>query len=337
MTETDIPQKPDADVFRQHLKALSQRDFGARQWWSHYLFHFADLVNVVSILKGQALYSRGGITRGKADWLDSASPDIIDQTKAELKDFVRFYFRPRTPTLYSNEGFRPKDRRMFGGAHCPIPIYLLFDFEALICREDSQFSYGSLARPDVPVYNTAEAFTEFPFDMVYHDSRFEPEDKDRVIFHRHAEVIIPHKIGLESLKQIWCRTPAEYETLHTLLPDPLRPQWRDKISIRQDVNLFNREWLHVERVELTPERIRVHFNMARNLMNRGPFDLRVKVVNTQTREHFGWHNSDAAPKEVLDISLAAMGAPQDYTVRLYIDDHIAYANRFQHDVDALPF
>lgn len=328
MTEANTPQKPDAEHFRQHLQQVSQLDWGARQWWMKYLFHFADLVNAVSILKGQALYSRGGISRGKADWLDSASPDIIDQTKAELKDFVRFYFRPRTPTLYSNEGFRPKDRRMFGGAHCPIPIYLLFDFEALITREDSQFSYGSLARPDVPLYQTADAFTQFPFEWVYHDSRFAPEDKDRVIFHRHAEVVIPHKIDLQNLKQIWCRTPAEYETLYHLLPKPLRPLWRDKISIRRDVNLFNREWLHVERAQLSPAMLRFHLNPARNPMNRGPFDLRIKVVNTQTREHFTWHQPDAAPKSVLSVDLRPMGDVQAYTVRLYIDDHIAYAGQF---------
>ena len=128
-----------------------------------------------------AIPSRAGVMTAYEGFTDSASPDVIDQTEEKWKHFVRFYFRPRTPTLYRNEGFRPVKRRVLGGAHCPMPVYLFFDFEELICREDAAFSYGSLARPDTLVYDTGDAFEKLPFDLVYHDSRFEKDVLERIV------------------------------------------------------------------------------------------------------------------------------------------------------------
>ena len=336
MSATTIYEKRDAEIFRRRLTTLRQRTrLGARRWWPYFLYHFADLQNVASILKNDVLLSRAGVMTAYEGFTDSASPDVIDQTEEKWKHFVRFYFRPRTPTLYRNEGFRPVKRRVLGGAHCPMPVYLFFDFEELICREDAAFSYGSLARPDTLVYDTGDAFEKLPFDLVYHDSRFEKEERDSIIFHRHAEVVIRDQINLNSLRYIWCRSEAEYETLRFLLPPAVRQRWEGRIGIRSDYSLFNREWVYVDRALLGADSLVFYFNPSRSSLDAGPFDLRVKVVDEQTGKQYNYRDPNAEIGQPLVVDLAEMGAVEHYTVTLFLDGTIAYASSYQ--AEPLPF
>ena len=64
-----------------------------------------------------------------------------------------------------------------------------------------------------------------PFDLVYHDTWFYPSDRDQVIYHRNAEVLVPQRMGLENLRYIGCRSNAEYKTLLHLLPPGTRSDW----------------------------------------------------------------------------------------------------------------
>lgn len=318
-------EKVDAERFRRRLSVLRRARLGARHWWPHYLFHFADLSNVASILTSGELLSRGSVLAETPDFNDSASPDVIDQTDQRWKDYVRFYFRPKTPTLYRNEGLRPVARRPLGGAHCPSPIYLLFDIDSLICRADSLFSFGSLARPGVEVYTSADEFEQLPFDLVYHDSRFAKEERNDIIFHRHAEVIVPDRLELDSLRWIICRSTAEFETLRELLPADIFAHWRSRIGARTDYNLFNREWVYVDRAVLAPEQAIFYFNPARNLMDAGPFDLRLEMVDKLSGNRFVWQQGDVEIPNHLVIDLQPSAS---YQVELFIDDNIAYTGQY---------
>lgn len=335
MTMSQITTKRDAELFRRRMAALRQRSrLGARRWWPYYLYHFADLQNVVSILTNGEILSRAMIGEEHREFNDSASPDIIDQTEERWKHYVRFYLRPRTPTLYRNEGFRPVERRVLGGAHCPAPVYLFFDFDEVICREDAAFSYGSLARPETLVYSTADAFEQMPFDLVYHDSRFEKDERDRIIFHRHAEVIVPDRMGLESLRLIWCRSEAEYETLRCLLPPDALARWGDKIGIRSDYALFNREWAYIHRAALDESQMVFYCNPPRSVQDAGPFDLRITVQTASGQQHH-YHDPAAYLTAPLVVDLSALGRVDAYTACLYLDGNIAYAGAYRDT--ALPF
>src|SRR5947207_5981421 len=118
-------EKPDAADFRNQLAELKQQSWlgAARRWWLDFLFFYTDIQNVASILKSGVLMSRARAESTYSNFTDSANPEIIEQTEDRWKDHVRFYFRPRTPTLFNNEGFRPIGRRI-RDAHCPIPVYL---------------------------------------------------------------------------------------------------------------------------------------------------------------------------------------------------------------------
>jgi hypothetical protein len=331
-------EKPESDMIRRQVAAL--RDalwLGARGWWPDFLFHFADLRNVVSILQAGALLSRSEIMAQQAHFTDAASHEVLGWTDDEWKQYARFYFRPRTPMLYRNEGFRPRERQ-WQGAHCPVPVYLLFDLEAILCRADSRFSNGNLANTasefvEVDIFDTAADFEKLPFELIYHDSRVPPEERRKIISHRHAEVIVPKAVDLDYLRLIWCRSQAEYETLRFLLPDTLWQRWRDKITARTDYNLFNREWVHVEQATLTSTRMIFRFNPCRKPEDAGWFNLRGEVKDSATGRTHQWETRDVQINQRLEVELPYRS--REYTVHLYVDDHLAYASRYQED--NLPF
>ena len=126
----------------------------------------------------------------KKSFTDIASPEIIAQTPKPYKNYVRLYFRPRTPTQYSNEGIRTVIDRVLSGAHCPIPVYLLFDSIDIITRKGTKFTNGNLSSRNVEVGDTFVFISNLPFNKIYHLGTIINQDDIREItFHKNAEVI----------------------------------------------------------------------------------------------------------------------------------------------------
>lgn len=144
--------KPRSEIRRiwRFLDRLKKEAWlGTNSWWPGYLFHFTDIQNAVSILKEGALINRNEAQARGLMITDNASPEIIANTADELKNYVRLYFRPRTPTQASNEGFRPPQQRDYN-AHCPVPVYFIFDSKDVLARPDVCFTAGSLATNSTP-------------------------------------------------------------------------------------------------------------------------------------------------------------------------------------------
>ena len=153
--------------------------------------------------------------RGEA--LETASQEVLDHTEETWKNHVRLYFRPRTPTQYQVEGFRPKGQLGSLQAHMPVPVFFLFDAKDILTRASTKFSNGNLAAHPV-VGENADYFEAIPFEKVYHDSWMSEGEKANIKFHRHAEVVVPDELDLDALQLVWLRTEAEYKTLLQLLP-----------------------------------------------------------------------------------------------------------------------
>jgi hypothetical protein len=139
-------RKNDAGEIEAFVKTLPQRVRlgSAQSWWPQFVFHFTHLDNAVSALERDCLYSRHQMEVWNIPFWDSASPEMIGRTNEQDKDFVRFFFRPRTPTQYRNEGIRAQsDIEM--NAHCPVPIFLLFDSVDLLTRANCSFTNRSIA------------------------------------------------------------------------------------------------------------------------------------------------------------------------------------------------
>ncbi len=319
--------------------------------------------NVVEILKLEHLYSRSELKSRGESFADSASSEVIKQTSEKWKDSVRFYFRPQTPTFYNVEGLRPKDRQKFG-VQCPMPVYLLFDFENIICHRDSRFSNGNLAASDAHISSTSSEFEKLPFQRIYHVGSIPEEQKRAIVFHRNAEVIVPKEVGLEHLKRIWCRSEAERDTLRHLLGESLWDIWKDKITNRSDHSLFFRQWIYVDTVEMSASTIRFRLNPCHSLEDAGPYDIRVEIRETKTGAKYldvknqclltwnlqrfdtefsnplgkkKWNEIETKPGNTLSYSLRNLAQPDDYSVQLFVDDQLVFASRYVEEIEDIPF
>ena len=336
MTEKD--RKPGANIVDGFLRDLKRKPWiGNRSWWPDYAFHFTDIKNVASILNHGFLYSRNGASRDNLIVEDSASTQIIGQTESALTTHVRFYFRPLTPTAYRNEGFRPLPT-LYHDAHCPVPVYLLFDLRALISFKDTRFSDGSLARTGYAIRETAADFSELPFRDIYHNSGWGSETLERrnqIKNRRHAEIIHPGRVSLDHLKNIVCRSQAEYQTLQNMLSPLPWNRWKHCVAVSKRRRLFYGEWLYVKEVSLLPHKVKIEFSFPSASRFYGPFSMRVDIHDniSGVNGYFEQDYQDIAaqlPSSRLELDLSSL-SPRNYAVRISIDKNLAYIGKYAGD------
>lgn len=230
------------DDLRTHVDEWSDRlDQSGRGWWPKFVYHFTDISNAVSILNSGELLSRAECERRGLMENDNANPEVIEQTQEEHLDFVRLYFRPRTPTQWVVEGIKRSDRRDDG--HCPTPVFFLFDLVDTIGRDDAHFSRGTLASSRHGYSQRRDYFVnKIEFEDVYHDEGLgmgRSLRKRQIKQRRMAEVIIPDSLPIgDELQAVYCRSPGERRTLLHKLDEPVRDRWRERIRVGYDKLFF---------------------------------------------------------------------------------------------------
>jgi hypothetical protein len=307
-----------ADIER-HIAMWSAR-LGHLDWWPRYVYHFTDVHNAASIIQGGHLYSRAEAGRRGLMKVDNASPEIILQTRPEHLEYVRLYFRPRTPTQYRNEGIRPVNQRELGGAHCPIPVYFCFDALTVLAQDDTEFSNGNMGSARASHSGERDFFLSIPFDLVFHSRWFTPDERDEIVFRRNAEVLVPGSLPLGSIiKFIACRSVAERQTLLHLLPADLHRQWEPSIRLGEQ-GLFERRWTFVEEVVVVNDRVIFHFNPS--TQTPGPFEVEFSYREAGMDPARTWRGQQAALNNTLSLRVpeASWG-----TVALRLDDALAFA------------
>lgn len=207
-------------------------------WWPKYAYHYTDITNVVSILKTGYLYSRVKANEMNLMINDNASRQVIDMTDSSVVSYVRFYFRPLTPTQYYNEGFKHPLIRydQDENANVPVPVFFLFNLEKLlnspgICfSEKGQAGYGS------EICCGEEEFNKLDFDKIY-SNEYVPE----YLKYKRAELLIPNAFSIQdSLVFILCRNEIEKTSVLNLLKETnptLLYQFESKIKIGRE-NVF---------------------------------------------------------------------------------------------------
>ncbi len=209
---------------------------------------------------------------------------------------------------------------------------MLFDAQDILTRQSTEFSEGNLAKyPSTG--NDSEFFDNIPFKEVYHDDRFDKAQRDNIVFRRHAEVMIPTELDLSALRFVGCRTQAEYETLMFLLTEESRAQWSGKIGLSSRMNLHNRMWTFVEQAVLTPTKVTFTFNPS--TLTPGPFSLYFEVVEQATGKSYIYQNASATCSSNLVIALKSLRHPENYSVRLTLDEKLAYSSRYSPSVKPL--
>ena len=318
-----IERKPDAARIEAHLDALRQLPWigAARQWWPKYVFFIAELQNALRILQAGRLACRS--QRQMA--VDTGSEEVLDQTDEQWKDYVRLYFRPRTPTQHQIEGFRPAGSLGSLGKHMPVPVVFLFDAKDILTRKTTQFSNGNLAAHPIPG-DDADYFEAIPFQKVYHDSPMAEAEKANIKFHRCAEVIIPQELKLDALKFVYCRSEAEHLTLRNLLPAATLRKYGGLFRQGRRPNLHFCKWSFAETATLEQKKISLTFNAS--TLTPGAFVARLEVLNRTTGERYHWDRADFRAKEPLTVGVPQLVKPTAYAARFTLNGAIAYAGQF---------
>lgn len=312
--------KPWAHEIEQHIQTWSAQ-LGNLHWWPKFVYHFTDIQNAAQILKRGYLYSRATVEKLGLMQNDNASPQIIQQTAPEHFDFVRCYFRPQTPTQFQNEGIRPRNQRELGGAHCPVPIFFCFDAMVVLSMDESYFSNGNMGSVRAQYSDKREFFLNIPFAQVFHNRRFTDEERNDIIFHRHAEVLIRDQLTIEPiLRFIACRSMAERQTLLHLLPIGLANQWAPKIRIAS-ANIFERRWTYVEEVVVVDRRVTFRFNPETR--TPGSFEVIFTYQENGSDEIRTWQGVKTSLNR--ELSFNFQKAVQRWGIAsLYLDDALAF-------------
>jgi ssDNA thymidine ADP-ribosyltransferase, DarT len=286
------------------------------KWVPRYIYHFTDVQNAAIVIQSGELLSRTEAVARDVMRNDNAASSVIENTPAAHKQFARLYFRPRTPTQYRAEGIRPPSER-YHGAHCPVPVFLAFDLIETILQDGVSFSDGNMASGRVLFNDSEQFFRSLPFRLIYHDGPFSAEQRDEIVFHRHAEVLVPRSLTIApTLKWILCRSYAERETLLHLLGTS-QSRWEPIVKVG-DQKLFYGDRFYVERVEVTATPPRVTFQL------KVPFGksarVRFRLTSPTSGKVWTW-NSDSWSSPVLPIDLRDAEAG---IVHLWIEDCLAY-------------
>ncbi|MER2173037.1 MAG: DarT ssDNA thymidine ADP-ribosyltransferase family protein [Carnobacterium sp.] len=298
-----------------------------RKSWTRYCYHFSHIDNIISILNIGKVYSRSKSKELELMQNDNASQDVINQTNILVKDYVRLYFRPKTPTQYHNEGLRNLRTTTNLNAHCPFPVFLLFDLKQVLTSENSFFCKHSLAHSsEYHLCNTPLELANFPFSKIYHDRSFSGAQRNEIISHRQAEIVVPNEMSLNTLKKIMVRSIAEKETLMYMLSDDSKKKYNELIQIDSKKIVFFGRWTFIEEVIGMSNRFIIKTNRGEQVTN---YHIQVALIDNATSITYTYDNNTWPCVPEFEISFPTDIA--NYTLKILLNQNIVYWNNFNID------
>lgn len=233
---------------------LAQRDNelvrqypGIPRWWLRYAFHFTDVNNAAGIIASGQLLSRRLALSESAMKVENADVSVIARSPELTETSARFYFRPKTPTQYHNEGHRPTANRHSHNAHCPVPVFFLFPLGPVLTRPGCVFTNTAAYWSEVEVGSSIDELRSLHWEHIYSDGPMPASQRNAITGYRRAEILVPDSMPLDSVFRIVCRSAAERDTLLTLLDKDVRKEWRQRIELAGAIgrDLFQGNWLYM--------------------------------------------------------------------------------------------
>lgn len=317
--------------FQEEL--LAKFPSGFQSWWPNFIFHYSDVNNIASILNTGILYSRAeAISKGLMT-NDNANDAVISGTDEELKKYVRFYFGAKTPTQYRNEGIKPIPS-ITNNAHCPVPVFLLFDFVKLLSLPNIRFSNGNIAAAKSEIYDDIIDLEKLEFNYIYNRESLPSDPYSRhIVYCRHAEVLVRDELIIEEfLKYICVRSEAERETLLSLMDENARQLYGDRIKVFTKDGIFYKDRLYVNKVSLNGQLLSVELANAKKSL----FDLET----TYTVIDSGVTRTSTHLKMVIPTKLSgSLSEPigsNGIVFSLFLDKNLVYKGQLLPDTD-VPF
>jgi ssDNA thymidine ADP-ribosyltransferase, DarT len=208
---------------------LSSPYYPHRKHWPTRLYHHAPLENALAILREGVLRSRNDTSNSHPR--DVAAPGVIEATTS-AHDFVRLYFRPKTPTQYHIEGIRKSSDFTTYAENAHAPVLIMFGLESrmVLSHPNVQFSDKNMQLTSAQTGDTEAFFAGIPFDKVFHEGNIGGDRS--LIDARCAEVLSKSPLVLEDcLREIYFRSEPERDTLLYALGDAAKAI-RKKIRVR---------------------------------------------------------------------------------------------------------
>ncbi len=252
------------------IQAQCSRMNRSINWWPRYLYHFTDVNHAVSIIDSEWIYDRVSVEAKHLAKTDAASHNVLNVTGDEIKHCGRLYMRPLTPTQFYSEGYKPKSVRheRYKDANCPALVFFLLDTVKTLelpgmffveCGAAGHYTQAQKSGPD--------EYAKLRFDKIFHHG---PTGQDTSILkYRRTEVLREGGIPLRGLlKRIVCRSPAEKNTLLSLMhrrcPTRYEEYSRYVMTASADVGmyLFNRNGIYIKAAKAQEEYVLLEFNEA---------------------------------------------------------------------------
>jgi hypothetical protein len=290
--------------------------------WPRSLFRVDDVRSAAKILDGGLIYSRTRAIELGMLKHDSAARSVIENSAPWIKDFARLYFRPKTPTEFKSEGFRPKSAIQMG-AHRPMPIVLAFDSLPILMASGVQFTNGNASKGTVKHGSTAQFLRAIPFQKVYHEGSFKSADRDEIVFHRCAEVLVPGQLELTSLRHILCRSQAELETLIDLIEVSTFQKFAQRMGVSNNAHL--KKWTFLETVDKSADQIVFRFSPMSETPE--PFTIRVTLEDFTGQPRGQWTQDNYRANAPQIITIGGLGL-DSYRVKLFLDEELAYSGTY---------
>lgn len=184
--------------------------------------HYTDLTNFFRIMKNEKLFSRNKAI--ELGFTDSASQEVLSHTHKYIMDFVRFFYKEKTPTIYKNEGIKVDNE----APHMPIPVLIIFD-ESIIYHSEVAFLSGGGGNPHsicTKSINQASKFFDWyvifsrgPIPRFQNNIQSVGNDTSgaSITNKRNAEFLYPTEIDIKYINKIIFRSPADKKTAEIIL------------------------------------------------------------------------------------------------------------------------
>ncbi|MCY3878996.1 MAG: DarT ssDNA thymidine ADP-ribosyltransferase family protein [Rhodobacteraceae bacterium] len=320
--------KPDAVAIGAFMEGLAKKlklDPN-HSWWPKLLFRSDHVENTAKILNSGALLSRAA-AKGLII-KDSASPDYLEKLGPWQRNFVRLYFRPRTPTQFRNEGIRPSNK-IWKEAHMPVPVYLLFSSK-LLQEQGVQFSLGRLEEKS-QLGESCSFLSKMDFKAIYHDDsvgNLGDQGRSSILFARLSEVLVKGSLPFDHLKLIVCRSDPERDTLIALLDPVVRKRWISKIIVdKEHRRLFFKQATFTNSTYVTEQEVRISFYNNIDQAMRGPFSLRIDWVSQNVRRSNDCDNFMVESNPVV-FRVPTHVKSEKYCIRITLNGDTAYIGKY---------
>ncbi|MBE7706212.1 MAG: DUF4433 domain-containing protein [Cyanobacteria bacterium SIG30] len=241
-------------------------------------FHTTSFENFVEIMTCKKIFSRAELQKAGIKFSDIALDDVIDKTRQPIKNYVRFYFREKTPTNYDNEGIKPKsvlELETNFKAHSPNPVIMIFDHNIAFDNQNVFFARGNASRNKTKFTNKINQLRDFEWEQIFHNQAIIEENlKDLIINMRNAEIMYPNFISIDKIVKIIFRNVCDYERAIYLFG-------KDDRFVVDDKYFFN-DWLSVKESSLIKNndnlKLKLCFNLGRNMSKYKLSNFEHKII-----------------------------------------------------------